>query len=171
MRKNALYIVVASALMILICIIYQGTYSYFSDSPNSSGNNTGIDKSTTEVRDLIITDKTDITSSNLIPGESVSNTFTVENPNTQDLCFQLLWTNITNTFTNKNDLIITLQKSDGTIIISESANQAFPSADGTLATGLKISGNTTDTYTLTITYKNTDQNQIDDMDLQHSVVL
>ena len=168
MRKNALYIVVASALMILICIIYQGTYSYFSDSPNSSGNNTGIDKSTTEVRDLIITDKTDITNSNLIPGESVSNTFTVENPNTQDLCFQLLWTNITNTFTNKNDLIITLQKSDGTIIISESANQVFPSADGTLATGLKISGNTTDTYTLTITYKNTDQNQIDDMDATFS---
>ena len=168
MRKNALYIVVASALMILICIIYQGTYSYFSDSLNSSGNNTGIDKSTTEVRDLIITDKTDITNSNLIPGESVSNTFTVENPNTQDLCFQLLWTNITNTFTNKSDLIITLQKSDGTIIISESANQAFPSADGTLATGLKISGNTTDTYTLTITYKNTDQNQIDDMDATFS---
>ena len=164
MRKNALYIVVASALMILICIIYQGTYSYFSDSLNSSGNNAGIDESTTEVRDLIITDKTDITNSNLIPGESVSNTFTVENPNTQDLCFQLLWTNITNTFTNKSDLIITLQKSDGTIIISESANQVFPSADGTLATGLKISGNTTDTYTLTITYKNTDQNQIDDMD-------
>ena len=168
MRKNALYIVVASALMILICIIYQGTYSYFSDSLNSSGNNAGIDKSTTEVRDLIITDKTDITNSNLIPGESVSNTFTVENPNTQDLCFQLLWTNITNTFTNKSDLIITLQKSDGTIIISESANQAFPSADGTLATGLKISGNTTDTYILTITYKNTDQNQIDDMDATFS---
>ena len=168
MRKNALYIVVASALMILICIIYQGTYSYFSDSLNSSGNNAGIDESTTEVRDLIITDKTDITNSNLIPGESVSNTFTVENPNTQDLCFQLLWTNITNTFTNKSDLIITLQKSDGTIIISESANQAFPSADGTLATGLKISGNTTDTYTLTITYKNTDQNQIDDMDATFS---
>ena len=168
MRKNALYIVVASALMILICIIYQGTYSYFSESLDSSGNNTGIDESTAEVRDLIITDKTDITNSNLIPGESVSNTFTVENPNTQDLCFQLLWTNITNTFTNKSDLIITLQKSDGTIIISESANQVFPSADGTLATGLKISGNTTDTYTLTITYKNTDQNQIDDMDATFS---
>ena len=168
MKQNAIYIVVASALMILICIIYQGTYSYFSESLDSSGNNTGIDESTAEVRDLIITDKTDITNSNLIPGESVSNTFTVENPNTQDLCFQLLWTNITNTFTNKSDLIITLQKSDGTIIISESANQVFPSADGTLATGLKISGNTTDTYTLTITYKNTDQNQIDDMDATFS---
>ncbi len=168
MKQNAIYIVVASALMILICIIYQGTYSYFSESLDSSGNNTGIDESTAEVRDLIITDKTDITNSNLIPGESVSNTFTVENPNTQDLCFQLLWTNITNTFTNKSDLIITLQKSDGTIIISETANQAFPSADGTLATGLKISGNTTDTYTLTITYKNTNQNQIDDMDATFS---
>ena len=168
MKQNAIYIAVASALMILICIIYQGTYSYFSESLDSSGNNTGIDESTAEVKDLIITDGTDITSNNLIPGESVSSTFTVQNPNVQDLCFQLLWTNITNTFTNKSDLIITLQKSDGTIIISESANQAFPSADGTLATGLKISGNTTDTYTLTITYKNTDQNQIDDMDATFS---
>ena len=163
MRQNALYIVVASALMILICIIYQGTYSYFSDSPDSSGNNTGIDKSTSEIKDLIITDGAAIINNGLIPGESVSKTFTVQNPNTKDLCFQLLWTNVTNTLTNKSDLIITLQKSDGTIIISESANQAFPSTNETLATGLKIKGSTTDTYTLTITYKNTDQNQIADM--------
>ena len=49
MKQNAIYIVVASALMILICIIYQGTYSYFSESLDSSGNNTGIDESTAEV--------------------------------------------------------------------------------------------------------------------------
>lgn len=170
MKKNALalYIVVASTLMILICIIYQGTYSYFSDSPDFSGNNTEIDKTTTEISDLIITDGIDITSNNLIPGESVSSTFTIENPNAKELCFQLLWSNVVNTLTNTNDLIVTLQKSDGTVIINETANQVFPTTDGILKTGLKIKGNTTDTYTLTIIYKNTDQNQIVDMNATFS---
>lgn len=170
MKKNALalYIVVASTLMILICIIYQGTYSYFSNSPDSSGNNTGIDKSTTELKNVVITDGSDIISNNLIPGESVASTFTVKNPNTKELCFQLLWSNVVNTLTNKSDLIVTLQKSDGTVIINETANQAFPATDGTLKTGLKIKGSTTDTYTVTITYKNTDQNQIADMNATFS---
>ena len=164
-----MYIVFASAIMILICIIYQGTYSYFLASAENDGNNTTTGGTTEELTDLIITDGVDVTSSNIIPGESVTSTFTVTNENDIEVCFGLVWTNVTNTFTNTSDLIVTLQKSDGTVLISDTANQIFPTAnDEELISGLKISGETTDTYTITITYKNTDQNQIADMNATFS---
>ncbi|HIR74775.1 TPA: hypothetical protein IAB95_04680, partial [Candidatus Ventrenecus avicola] len=169
MRRNAMYIVFASAIMILICIIYQGTYSYFLASAENNGNDTTTGGTTEELTDLIITDGVDVTSSNIIPGESVTSTFTVQNQNDIEVCFGLVWTNVTNTFTNTSDLIVTLQKSDGTVLISDTANQIFPTAnDEELISGLKISGETTDTYTITITYKNTDQNQIADMNATFS---
>ena len=171
MKKNALialYVVVASSLMILICIIYQGTYSYFVDNASTSGNNTNVGNTTEELANVVISDGADVTSSSMIPGDSVSSTFTVQNPNSQSLCMNLLWTNVTNTFVNTNDLIISMQKSDGTVIINSSENRPFPLTSGTLAAGLTINGNTTDTYTITITYKNTDENQIDDMDATFS---
>ena len=164
-----MYIVFASAIMILICIIYQGTYSYFLASAENNGNNTTTGGTTKELKNLIITDGVDVTSSNIIPGESVTSTFTVQNQNDIEVCFGLVWTNVTNTFTNTSDLIVTLQKSDGTVLISDTANQIFPTAnDEELISGLKISGETTDTYTITITYKNTDQNQIADMNATFS---
>ena len=164
-----MYIVFASAIMILICIIYQGTYSYFLASTENDGNNTTTGGTTKELKNLIITDGVDVTSSNIIPGESVTSTFTVQNQNDIEVCFGLVWTNVTNTFTNTSDLIVTLQKSDGTVLISGTANQIFPTANDTeLISGLKISGETTDTYTITITYKNTDQNQIADMNATFS---
>ena len=164
-----MYIVFASAIMILICIIYQGTYSYFLASAENNGNNTTTGGTTKELKNLIITDGVDVTSSNIIPGESVTSTFTVQNQNDIEVCFGLVWTNVTNTFTNTSDLIVTLQKSDGTVLISDTANQIFPTANDTeLISGLKISGETTDTYTITITYKNTDQNQIADMNATFS---
>ena len=164
-----MYIVFASAIMILICIIYQGTYSYFLASAENDGNDTTTGGTTKELKNLIITDGVDVTSSNIIPGESVTSTFTVQNQNDIEVCFGLVWTNVTNTFTNTSDLIVTLQKSDGTVLISDTANQIFPTANDTeLISGLKISGETTDTYTITITYKNTDQNQIADMNATFS---
>ena len=164
-----MYIVFASAIMILICIIYQGTYSYFLASAENNGNNTTTGGTTEELKNLIITDGVDVTSSNIIPGESLTSTFTVTNENDIEVCFGLVWTNVTNTFTNTSDLIVTLQKSDGTVLISGTANQIFPTANDTeLISGLKISGETTDTYTITITYKNTDQNQIADMNATFS---
>ena len=164
-----MYIVFASAIMILICIIYQGTYSYFLASAKNNGNNTTTGGTTKELKNLIITDGVDVTSSNIIPGESVTSTFTVQNQNDIEVCFGLVWTNVTNTFTNTSDLMVTLQKSDGTVLISDTANQIFPTAnDEELISGLKISGETTDTYTITITYKNTDQNQIADMNATFS---
>ena len=158
MKKT--YIVVASSIMLLFCLAYQGAYAYFTTNSQMRGDfNTDISSGT--ISDLIISDGNHVTSNNIIPGESVTNTFTVQNPNNLKVCFNLLWSDVVNEFINKADLVITLTDQSGKVLVSE---KAFPSAnDEILAENLSINGNTTNTYTLTITYKNSDQNQIADM--------
>ena len=158
MKKT--YIVVASSIMLLFCLAYQSAYAYFSSTSQIENNfNTNINSGT--ISDLIISDGNHVTSNNIIPGESVTNTFTVQNPNNLKVCFNLLWNDVVNEFINKEDLVVTLTDQSGRVLID---NQPFPSTnDEVLAENLSIEGSTTNTYTLTITYKNSDQNQIADM--------
>ena len=164
MKKT--YIVVAASIMLLFCLAYQSAYAYFSTTSQIEDNfNTNINSGA--VSDLIITDGNHVTSNNIIPGESVTNTFTVQNPNNLKVCFNLLWSDVVNEFINKEDLVVTLTDQSGRVLID---NQPFPTTnDEVLAENLSIEGSTTNSYTLTITYKNSDQNQIADMGKTFSV--
>ena len=170
MKKT--YIVVASAIMILFCLMYSVSYAYFSIkvTNNFNGGNTGstvIGSDT--VKDIIISDGTKVTSSNVIPGESVTSNFTVQNPNSVSICFGLTWTDIVNEFSNKSDLVVSLQDENGETLIDE---VEFPSdSDTTFIEGLSVSANTTKKYTLTVTYKNTDEDQSVDMNKKFQATL
>ena len=106
-----LYIVVASSLLLLITIIYQGVYAYFeAEVINTGVRNTSI--ATKTLSDLQIIDGTTTSSNNMIPGDSITQTFQVKNNNDIKVCFNLNWENVVNTFVNTSDLHVTL--SDGT---------------------------------------------------------
>ncbi len=154
------YIVVASAIMILFCLVYQGTYSYFSSAVNIN-NDFNTDLESGSVSDIVLTGVTAVSStSTMLPGESVSGTFSIKNPNSEAVCVGLVWSNVVNSFVNKNDLVVTLVNQSGTTVANE---VVFPSANNeSLVTGLSIAANSTNTYTITITYKNTEENQIAD---------
>lgn len=162
MKKT--YIVIASAIMILFCLMYSVSYAYFSvnvtnDFNGGNKGSTNIDSDT--VKDIIISDGNKITSSNIIPGESVTSTFTVQNPNSVSICFGLTWTDIVNEFSNKSDLVVSLKDKNGEVLVDE---VAFPSDAGTsFIEGLNVDANATETYTLTVTYKNTNENQTVDI--------
>ncbi len=170
MKKT--YIVIASAILILFCLMYSVSYAYFSikvnnDFNNGTSGNTTIGSDT--VKDIIISDGTKVTSSNIIPGESVSSTFTVQNPNDISLCFGLDWINVVNEFVNKSDIVVSLQDENGTILLKE---KEFPSENNVnLIEGLTIPANTTKTYILIVTYKNTDKDQSIDMNKKFQATL
>lgn len=170
MKKT--YIVIASAILILFCLMYSVSYAYFSikvnnDFNNGTSGNTTIGSDT--VKDIIISDGTKVTSSNIIPGESVSSTFTVQNPNDISLCFGLDWINVVNEFVNKSDIVVSLQDENGTILLEE---KEFPSENNVnLIEGLMIPANTTKTYILIVTYKNTDKDQSIDMNKKFQATL
>ena len=170
MKKT--YIVVASAIMILFCLMYSVSYAYFSIkvTNNFNGGNTGstvIGSDT--VKDIIISDGTKVTSSNVIPGESVTSNFTVQNPNGVSLCFGFVWSNVVNEFTRTSDLVVSLKDENGEVLIE---NVEFPSDnDTTFIEGLSVPANTTRKYTLTVTYKNTDEDQSVDMNKKFQATL
>ena len=160
MKNNAkLYIVVASSLMLLITIVYQGVYAYFSAEVTNTGTrNTSI--ATKNLKDLQIIDGTTSSSDLMIPGESVTQTFQVKNDNDINLCFNLNWSNVINTFVNTSDLHVSL--SDGTNNLPLSL-ATFPTTNATLASGMKINASSTNNYTLTVTYVETELDQTGDM--------
>lgn len=169
MKKNSInkrmYFVVACALLILISITFNGTYAFFVAGLTSTGTGTTT-VNTKQLQDVVLTGNTYTSASNMLPGESTTFTFTVKNPNSESLPYTLYWSNVTNTFVNKSDLILNLSYNDGTntvTVINDSNNVTFPTANDTnLGSSVTIGPNKTYTYTLTIKYKNTSNNQIAD---------
>ena len=71
----------------------------------------------------------------------------------------MLWSNTTNTFINQDDVVVHLEDSDGTVVVNETVFPATNAGTTLLASGVQIPAETTETYTLTVTYKNTDELQ------------
>ena len=165
MKQKRMFVVIISALVIMISLTYQGTYSYFTSRVEGTGNteNNQSQGQTNTLQNLIISESANVVSSNMIPGDSVMYTFTVENPNNIDVCYNLLWNNTTNTFVNQKDLRVELEKSDGTVLVGNAQFPATTSGTTMLLEGTRIQASTTDTFTLTVTYQNTDEDQTADM--------
>ncbi len=165
MKQKRMFVVIISALVIMISLTYQGTYSYFTSRVEGTGNieNNQSQGQTNTLQNLIIGESANVVSSNMIPGDSVTYTFTVQNPNNIDVCYNLLWNNTINTFVNQKDLRVTLAKSDGTVLVQDAQFPATTSGTTMLLEGTRIEASTTDTFTLTVTYQNTDKDQTADM--------
>ncbi len=163
-----MYIVVASAILILFSTVYQGTYSYFvsgiSDQRQPSDGTTSLKAA--DLQNLVMAGNNE-GMDNWIPGDSKDFTFTVTNPGSGEVCFDLMWEDVVNEFVNKNDLKITLKDSSNNVL----AEDVFPSVAGSLATGVKIAANQEETYTLTILYENTEENQFGDMGKEFSATI
>ena len=167
MKRKYFYIVFSSTLLILFTLMYEGSYAYFNAFVSSEGEKkTAV--TTNVFEDIVISNTSVVSSNNLVPGESVSTSFDITNPNNVSVCFDLLWNNVNNTFLSKNDLVVTLTKNGTEISLS---NSIFPSTNDEVLTSLSIKANTTDTYKLTVTYKETDVDQSADMKKTFSGVI
>ena len=165
MNKKSLFVVLISALTIMVSLTYQGTYSYFTSSVEGTGNieNNTSTTNTEELSDLIITNGENISNTTMIPGDSVTITFSVQNPNDIKVCFDLLWNNTTNEFVNQQDLVYSLKDEDNKVLVTEKTYPSTNTGTTLLVDGTSIEANETKTYTLTITYKETDEDQTADI--------
>ncbi len=170
MDKKKVFVVLVSAFVIMICLTYQGTYSYFTATVEGTGNRENNESTgqTDTLENLILSEGSNVVSNAMIPGDSVTYRFTVQNPNNIDVCFNLLWSNTSNTFINQKDLVVKLEKSDGIVLVNNKQFPATNSGTTELLLGTSIKASTTETYTLTVTYLNTDEDQTADMDKSFS---
>ena len=133
------------------------TYSFFTASVggNEEARETVVDLA--ELR-LKFTDTQNLQMLDALPGQAVTKTFTVENKGDVEIEYTIDIENLTNTFVN-NELVYSLTSTNG----GATANRkAIPTSEGTLETAT-IAPGVTQTYTMTVLFKETGSNQNSNM--------
>ena len=175
MKYKSLYIVFASALLILFVLIYEGSFAYFAATVTTENGEIGGNITAADLQDLTLVNGKNTDNELWLPGTSKDFSFTI-NPGNMDLCVNLVWTDVTNTWENQQDLVYTLKDSKGNVVRGSDGNEIkdiqFPSIsaeDQVIAGPITISKEgEAQTYTLTVTYKETDANQNGDMEKSFS---
>ena len=165
-KKQKITFYTASVILALLVVLCIGglTYSWF--SAIVSGNETAKgDVVETGTLSIVYTNGQEIRGENITPGWSETKTFTVENTGDLEATYNINWENLTNTFVNKQDLVLTLTSTNGGGTLEETQISDSGNHIGIL-TNITIAPGVTQTYTMTITYKNQNYDQSSDMGKQ-----
>ena len=153
-KKKIIIPYVIATAMILGILGY--TFAYFSATVKEEGKTETVIK--TKSLNLIYTGVKEITTGdNMIPGDSFTKTFTVENTGEVKATFDIYMENITNEF--NEDLVYTISDENG--VIKEETPLPVTGTKSYISEGIEIEAGATKTYTLKIEYKYLDTPQND----------
>jgi len=142
----------------LFISIISTSYAYFTILINGKSKNNVVESGSMM---LSFEDGPKIEASNLLPGQTITKTFKVKNIGSLDTFYDVYFSDIINTFKDKNDLVYTLISLSG---CSKTDENILPSSSGEkIVSHCTIKTNETQTYTLKILFKETDDNQNDNM--------
>ena len=152
-----LILVVAFLILSLVTV---SSYAYFSASVQ--GNDNAYDTVITSGEmALMLNDGEQVGLNNAIPGDSIVKEFSVKNTGTVETTYDVYFSELFNTFEDKNDLVYTLESSNGCTDGNEKVVPRKSSDDSKMVSSCLINSNQTHNYTLTITFKNDGTNQDD----------
>ena len=154
--KNKKLLIPVIASLVTVLVLSGVSYAYYSAKIKENNKTETVIKS--NELNLIFTGTNEITANNMIPGDSFTKTFTVENTSNRTVDFNIYLQNITNEF--NDDLVYALNDDTGSVV-GETPLPVTNQNKSYLKTKLDIDSNTTKTYTLTVTFKNTDEPQND----------
>lgn len=157
-KKSILFSVVAVA--IFITIISSASYAFFSTYVQTKNENNNNLIGGTAKLSTTFDDGETINFTNMIPGDSITKTFSLENKG-QDIHYKIVINDLINEFQSYQDITYIL-KENNTLLVED---KVFPNiADNNeLSTTRTLKNGEKNTYTLTITYQNTDNDQAPDM--------
>ena len=160
-KENRILILSILGTLLLLSIAVAGSYAYFvaNVSGNKDTNNVVV---TNGVMSLEYKDGDEINLANAVPGSSVSKTFTVKNTGNVATNYTIYFSELSNKFVDKTDLVYTLTSSDGGKNVAQTQ---VPSKNEAMVSNYAIEAGKTHTYTLTITFLNKDENQNDNMNV------
>ena len=152
-------ILLSMLLLIAITLIYT-SYGFF--STKIFGNDTAkLNTFKNNPLSIVYSDSTDTivgdVTESFTPGSTITKTFSVTNPNSEEFNFSISLDEITNTFTRTNDIEYSISL-DGEILITDK----FPTSTKTVIYNQYIKGNETLNYVLTINYLTSTDNQTAD---------
>ena len=157
MKDKKIIILSIVGVLMLVSIVVATSYAYFvaNVSGNKDTNNVVV---TNGVMALEYKDGDEITLANAVPGSSVSKTFTVKNTGNVSTNYTIYFSELSNKFVDKTDLVYTLTSSDGGKSVAQTQ---VPDSNEAMVSNYAIEAGKTHTYTLTITFLDKDENQDD----------
>ena len=157
MKDKKIIILSIVGVLMLVSIVVATSYAYFTAnvSGNKDTNNVVV---TNGVMALEYKDGDEITLANAVPGSSVSKTFTVKNTGNVSTNYTIYFSELSNKFVDKTDLVYTLTSSDGGKSVAQTQ---VPDSNEAMVSNYSIAAGKTHTYTLTITFLDKDENQDD----------
>ena len=164
MKNKKILILSIIGSLLLVSIAIASSYAYFvaNVSGNKDTNNVVV---TNGVMALEYKDGDAINLANAIPGSSVSKTFTVKNTGNVSTNYTIYFSELSNKFVDKTDLVYTLTSSDGGKNVVQTQ---VPSTNEAMVSNYAIDAGKIHTYTLTITFLNKDENQDDNQNVSFS---
>ena len=164
MKDKKILILSIVGVLMLVSIVVATSYAYFiaNVTGNKDTNNVVV---TNGVMSLEYKDGDEINLANAVPGNSVTKTFTVKNTGNVATNYTIYFSELSNKFVDKTDLVYTLTSSDGGKSVAQTQ---VPSKNDAMVSNYAIDAGKTHTYTLTITFLNKDENQNDNMGVSFS---
>ena len=164
MKDKKIIILSIVGVLLLVSIVVATSYAYFVANVfgNKDTNNVVV---TNGVMALEYKDGDEITLANAVPGNSVTKTFTVKNTGNVSTNYTIYFSELSNKFVDKTDLVYTLTSSDGGKNVAQTQ---VPSKNEAMVSNYAIDAGKTHTYTLTITFLNKDENQDDNQGVSFS---
>ena len=164
MKDKKIIILSIVGVLTLVSIVVATSYAYFvaNVSGNKDTNNVVV---TNGVMALEYKDGDEINLGNAVPGNSVTKTFTVKNTGNVATNYTIYFSELSNKFVDKTDLVYTLTSSDGGKNVAQTQ---VPSTNEAMVSNYAIEAGKTHTYTLTITFLNKDENQDDNQGVSFS---
>ena len=161
MKDKKIIILSIVGVLLLVSIVVATSYAYFTANVtgNKDTNNVVI---TNGVMSLEYKDDDEINLANAVPGNYVTKTFTVKNTGNVATNYTIYFSELSNKFVDKTDLVYTLTSSDGGKNVAQTQ---VPSTNEAMVSNYAIEAGKTHTYTLTITFLNKDENQNDNMNV------
>ena len=148
-----------------IVIGYSSAYFAATVLTNPEPKNTTV---TTGRMELEVTDGPKVGLEEATPGQYIEKTFSVKNVGTVEAYYNVSLSDLVNNFVDKDDLVYTLTSTDGGANAYETV---VPSTSSKIVNNKLIAVNETHHYTLRITFKETNDNQNDNINKDFSAVI
>ena len=164
-KGNTVLLTVIAVATLLVAVV-GATFAYFTASVAGNDTASSVVVKTAQIGTITYTNGNEVKLENAYPGAtSETKTFTVaaDASATANVNYSLNWTNVTNGFVNKEDLVYTLtgansDASNTTTTLVTKTNEVAPSANTLIGSSVLKPGET-HTYSLTVNFKETGSDQ------------
>lgn len=156
MMKNKRLVLITTLSIFTALVIFGVGYAFFTALVSDGDNGSSIIIQTGSMR-ITYSDNELINISNMLPGDVVSKTVTVKNESDVDVTYDLLWKELSNSFTNRSESVMSITCVSDKDTCSGYSENAIPFGGNNVSIidHISINGSETHTYVITIKFLET----------------